>query len=262
MTTHLLTTGEVARRCSVKPDTVLKWIKKGRVPASVTIGGHYRVDEHDLIPLLAKATSPESNGAAKPALLSSPLRCWEFMSETPREECKSCIAYRVRATWCFRLSAVVRSAGHSKRFCTGSCQDCPYHRRVLGHPTNVLVVTRDERLIQDLARRENDHVAFRFARSAYDASAVVSVFRPAYVIVDQSLLENGEPDLVDALAADPRSPGVRVLLGVRRGIVHGRPAKMAIAGTIEAPFTAEEISAVVERYPVETTPPDEAEGRS
>jgi excisionase family DNA binding protein len=258
MTAHLLTTGEVARRCSVKPDTVLKWIKKGRVPASLTIGGHYRVDEHDLLPLLAKAAAPETQGGARRPLLSSPLRCWEFMSETLREECKTCVAYKVRATWCFRLSAVVRSAGHAKQFCTGSCQDCPYHRQVQGLPTNVLIVTRDERLIQDLARRENGRVAFRFARSAYDASAVVAVFRPAYVIVDQSLLENGEAGLVDALAADTRSPGVRVLLGVRRGIVHGRPQKMAIAGTIEAPFTAEEISALVERYPVETAPPDEA----
>src|SRR5215469_9819296 len=74
MPAHLLTTGDVARRCSVKPDTVLKWIKKGRLPATLTIGGHYRVDENDLAPLMACAPAPEANGASKPPLLSSPLR--------------------------------------------------------------------------------------------------------------------------------------------------------------------------------------------
>jgi excisionase family DNA binding protein len=259
MPAHLLTTGDVARRCSVKPDTVLKWIKKGRLPATLTIGGHYRVDENDLAPLMACAPAPDAHGASKPPLLSSPLRCWEFMSEGMRENCKTCVAYRVRANWCFRLAGVLKSAGHSKQFCTGSCPECPYYRRVHGLPTNVLVVTRDERLIQDLARRESSQVAFRFARSAYDASAVVSVFRPAYAVVDQNLLENGEPGLLDALRSDARSPGVRVLLAVRRGVVHGRPPKMAIAGTIEEPFTAEDIAALVARFPVESLPAEESE---
>jgi excisionase family DNA binding protein len=259
MSTQLLTTGEVARRCSVKPDTVLKWINKGRLRASRTLGGHYRVEERDLLPLLSKPSSPEAPCTPKLSLLSQPLRCWEYMSEGVREECRNCVAYRVRATWCFRLAAALRTGGHAKRFCTGSCQDCPYHRHVRGLPAHVLVVTRDEKLIQDLAKNENGRVTFRFARSAYDASAVVSFFRPAYAIVDENLLDNGEPGLLEALLADLRSPGVRVLLGVRRGMLHARSSKLALAGTIEEPFTPEEIAALADRYPVETLEADGGE---
>ena len=43
-----LSTGEVARLCSVNPDTVLKWIKKGQLAATRTAGGHYRIEEHHL----------------------------------------------------------------------------------------------------------------------------------------------------------------------------------------------------------------------
>ena len=50
MQAELLTTGKAARFCSVKPDTVLKWIKKGRLPAARTAGGHYRIEEQDLLP--------------------------------------------------------------------------------------------------------------------------------------------------------------------------------------------------------------------
>jgi excisionase family DNA binding protein len=259
MSTQLFTTGEVARRCSVKPDTVLKWINKGRLRASRTLGGHYRVEERDLLPLLSKPLMPEAPSAPKISLLAHPLRCWEYMSEELRDECRNCIAYRVRATWCFRLAAAMRTNGHAKRFCTGSCQDCPYHRHVHSLPTNVLVVTRDERLIQDLGRKESNRIAFRFARSAYDASAVVSFFRPAYAVVDESLLDNGEPGLLESLLADPRSPGVRVLLGVRRGMGHTRSSKVALAGTIEEPFTPEEIAALVDRFPVETLEAEDGE---
>src|SRR5689334_14580216 len=102
MSRQLFTTGEVARRCSVQADTILKWIKKGRLRASRTPGGHFRVDESDLLPLLTKAAPADEAAAPKQSLLSHPLRCWEYMSEDLREECRKCIVYRVRATWCFR----------------------------------------------------------------------------------------------------------------------------------------------------------------
>ena len=47
-----LTTGQAAKYCSVKPDTVLKWIKRGRLTAERTPGGHYRIRPKDLEPLI------------------------------------------------------------------------------------------------------------------------------------------------------------------------------------------------------------------
>ncbi|MHC4663312.1 MAG: helix-turn-helix domain-containing protein, partial [Planctomycetota bacterium] len=43
-----LTTGQAAIRCSVSPDTVLKWIRSGLLPARKTAGGHHRINERDL----------------------------------------------------------------------------------------------------------------------------------------------------------------------------------------------------------------------
>ena len=42
------TTGQAARLCSVTPDTVLKWIKAGRIEAQRTAGGHYRISPQEL----------------------------------------------------------------------------------------------------------------------------------------------------------------------------------------------------------------------
>ncbi|SPE34648.1 hypothetical protein SBA6_390036 [Candidatus Sulfopaludibacter sp. SbA6] len=251
MSVPLLTTGKAARLCSVKPDTVLKWIKKGRLPASRTAGGHYRVEEHALTSLLSINEQPENARDADGSLCSRPMRCWEYMNNGPGDECKDCVVYRVRATWCFRLVNLVHEAGHGKRFCTGVCQECPYYRRVHGLQSNVLVITRDEGLIQDLAKRENKSVAFRFARRGYDASAIVAVFRPAFVILDQAILESPGVALLDELASDPRTSGARILVAIRKGAMGYRVRSGAVFATIEEPFSAEEIVAIINRIPVE-----------
>jgi excisionase family DNA binding protein len=249
MRTSLLSTGQAARLCSVKPDTVLKWIKHGLLPATRTVGGHYRVEQGDLDEALAhQHAHPEPDPA--PRLCSRPMRCWEFMNNGPGERCHDCTVYHVHASWCFRLTG----AGHARRFCVGACQDCPYFRRAHGLPTNVLVVTQDEPIIQTLARNGNASFDFRFARRGYDASAIIAVFRPAFVIFDETIVEALGPGLLDALATDPRAVGARIVLAVRKNTVARRVRSHAVFATIQLPFEVEELSALLSRLPVETLP--------
>lgn len=250
MSSALLTTGEAARLCAVKPDTVLKWIKKGALPATRTIGGHYRVDEQDVLTVLAQDDAGDERENEK-VLCSRPMRCWEYMNNGPGTECHDCVVYKVHASWCFRMAAAAKGNGQAKRFCTGICQECPYYRRVHGLASNVIVITQDEKLIQELARRESPAVAFRFARRGYDASAIVSVFRPAFVVFDQAILDHLGVALLDALATDPRTLGARILVAVRKDSVGLRIHHHAIYATIQEPFQAEEILAIVNRIPVE-----------
>ena len=46
--TSVLTTGQAAKLCAVSTDTVLKWIRKGRLKAFRTAGGHCRINRPDL----------------------------------------------------------------------------------------------------------------------------------------------------------------------------------------------------------------------
>ncbi len=264
MSVRMLTTGKAAELCSVKPDTVLKWIKKGRLEATRTAGGHYRVDEQHLAPFLPKTSEREATGAkaAGPVALNSahPMRCWEYMSESLREGCRNCVAYQIHAAWCFELVRVVHGAGHTKSFCSGPCNECPYYRRVHGQPTNVLIVTRDEALIQAIAWHPDGCLACRFARNGYDASAIISVFRPALVIVGERVAAD-EPELVKALASDPRAAGVRILLGVRENRNVSLPLGGGFTGTIQIPFSCDQITAFTGRLPVEIVPDEEAPTR-
>ena len=87
MSSLLPTTGKAAPLCSVKPDTVLKWIKKGVLPATRTVGGHYRVEEQDLLQALSR----------------------------PGTECQACVVFKTHATWCFRMVGVVISRTEKTR---------------------------------------------------------------------------------------------------------------------------------------------------
>lgn len=242
----MLSTGQAAVLCTVKPDTVLKWIKKGRLPAVRTAGGHYRISEWDLKPFMGSSPSPEPTPQV--------LRCWEYLNgeSGPRDECKNCVVYRVRATWCFEVAGLGRDLGHTRQFCLTSCQDCAYYRRVSEGVTKVLVITSDDNLVRHLAAPENPHVAIRFARDGYETSALLPGLRPTFVVVDEEVIRAGEPRLLDALAADLRVPGIKIILAVSPGKSRRREIGKLVAGVIEKPFDVEGIAAVVRRFPIES----------
>lgn len=85
---HILTTGQAARLCSVTPDTILKWIKSGRLEAHRTAGGHYRIKRRHLSDLELVPPRPRNFSY-----------CWEFYSSdgSIQAKCKNCVVYRTRA---------------------------------------------------------------------------------------------------------------------------------------------------------------------
>ena len=58
MTEKAYTTFQIAKICGVKSTTIISWIKKRKMEAYVTPGGHMRVKESDLIAFLKKYGLP------------------------------------------------------------------------------------------------------------------------------------------------------------------------------------------------------------
>jgi len=143
-----------------------------------------------------------------------------------------------------------------KRFCTASCQDCTYYRRAAGHATKVLVITADESFLEVLGQARNESVSLRIARTVYEASGIISKFRPAFVVVDQELITDAHPDVLDCFAADPRLPGLRIFLGVSRGrgIRIQTLREKGVVAALEKPFGQDRIVGVIDRFPVERVP--------
>lgn len=242
-----LTTGEVAKLCSVKADTVLKWIKKGRLAATRTAGGHHRIDRREVSALME-----HRDGAVVPPCSRRPLRCWEYLSEggVVREACKACAAYRVRAAWCFEMLNLPDGAGHARQFCNTSCTDCVYFQRIKGSVTKVMVVSRDREMVRRLDAEQSDCLSLRFARNGYEASALVESFQPAFVIVDAELAGGECDELVSCLSHDARVPGLKVFLAAPCDYERALPGN-GVTCVLIKPFGHEGIRAAVESVEVE-----------
>ena len=125
---NYITTGEAAAIFDVEPDTVLRWIKSGDIPAIRTPGGHYRINRNVFLTKMIKDTTINEKDE-----IQSPLSyCWEFYSESGiiRDECKECIVYKSKASKCYELCNLPISIGHARLFCTESCNDCQYFKSI------------------------------------------------------------------------------------------------------------------------------------
>ncbi|MFO8174277.1 MAG: excisionase family DNA-binding protein [Gemmatimonadota bacterium] len=260
--TDLLTTGQAAKLCAVTPDTVLKWIKKGRLKASRTAGGHYRVALPDLEPFLAefgqktpdtphRPTRGASDSSAMPATdTEDDAPCWEFLAEDGElhEACRNCVVYRVRATRCFLMAGLESDVGHAREFCQGSCEDCVYYQRLKGGNAQVIFVTADQSLESQIECLDESSIILRFARNGYEASALIQEFRPEVLILDLDGLPDQGLSILDSIAADPRLPHVRVILVVPPGAMERvlqRPRHRLVVSVLEKPQVCGRIADIV-----------------
>jgi excisionase family DNA binding protein len=246
----LLTTGQAAKLCSVTADTVLKWIKRGRITARRTAGGHYRIERREIEPLIVSPHPAECPSLEMAEGDPQGLHCWEYLSDrgTVRDQCRQCVVYRVRAARCFLMAGLEADVGHAREFCQGTCEECVYYRWVNGLLTNVLIITPDDDLTDRLVTEDSNNVTLRFARNGYEASAIVQSFQAAFVVVDQDVLRGAGAVLLSSLCRDARLPGVKIILAVAPGEGNARgddAPREGVWAVLEKPISLRRIGAAI-----------------
>lgn len=236
-----LTTGQAAIRCSVSPDTVLKWIRAGILPARRTAGGHHRIDERDLERFLDQPDA-STKEAPRPTPKRQVRYCWEYNGNGKLlPGCKECAVYLMRAQRCYEVAKLAPDASHPKTFCKKTCEECDYFKQVQEQSTNVLVVTDDLKLTDELKNTAGEAgFNVEIADCEYTCSSKVTNFRPDYAIVDCSLGPNTSRDITKHLNEDPRVPFVKVVLAGNEGEFPNECEKVVFA-RIKRPFGIEDI---------------------
>jgi len=241
-----MTTGEVAKLCGVTPDAVLKWIKAGKLPATRTPGGHFRVSRATCSAKGLGESPHEEPQQATPVTTpanTEESRCWEFFGTDgkPKDACLKCVVFVAGARHCYKLAELGTQTGHKRNFCgKDDCEPCSFYRASHGMTTAVLVVTRDDALTR---RLENDidhsRITLQVARSGYDASIAIAAFHPTLVVLDSDVPEVREGQLPESIMRDERVPGAAVFVAMREGdeVTVDRDS----APTIEAPFSARQV---------------------
>lgn len=242
-----ITTGQAASLCSVTPDTVLKWIKAGKIPASRTPGGHYRISRTDV----------EQFITPKPAQIITEITprrsfqyCWEFYATEGKvnEDCLRCIVYRSRSSRCYEISQMPNDIGHSKLYCTDSCEECEYYKTVVGQKKSILVVTDNEYLkamIVELTARNGYNI--EFADCEYNCSMLMENYRADFIFLDCSMGMGRTRQFAQHIAADPRLPFVRiVLVGERHQFP--RECEKEVFATIANPFKSSDLEELINAH--------------
>lgn len=241
-----LSTGQAATRCSVSPDTVLKWIRAGLLPARRTAGGHNRIAETDLDQLLVDVM-PSVGGPGAPPQRRQFRYCWEHNGNGKLlDGCRTCSVYLLRAQRCYDVARLAPAAAPPRTFCQKSCEDCDFYRVVQGQRTNVLVVTDDADLAGRLREAESEaNFNLEIANCEYTCSAVINEFRPDFAVVDCSLGRRSSRDITDHLIADPRAPFVRVVLAGNEDEFPTECEEVVFA-RLERGFSIQDINACIE----------------
>lgn len=122
------------------------------------------------------------------------------------------MAFQVGAAWCFRMRSLWTE--HASSFCAGpeSCADCSYYRRVMNLPARVLLISADPDLQSQLDSESDGRLELRIVRNGYEASALLSVFQPGYIIADTQARDAPALALVENLARDNRLHGPKIIL--------------------------------------------------
>jgi excisionase family DNA binding protein len=125
-----LTTFQAADILSVTPDSILKWIKSGKLQAHRTPGGHHRISRQKVELLLKES---EKNHSQNAKISGQKMKyCWEFNSKQTNcnSDCENCLVYKSRALRCYEMSSLPSELGHLRIFCKSSCDDCEYYKFV------------------------------------------------------------------------------------------------------------------------------------
>jgi excisionase family DNA binding protein len=241
-TKGFLSTGQAAELCSVTPDTVLKWIQAGKVPASRTPGGHHRIPYDAILKFINSEKSSirsEHNDLFQ--------YCWEYNSKNGKvpDDCLKCVVYRSRTRRCYEMSDLPDEAGHVRLFCQNSCEDCEYYKMVREQNLNVLVVT-DQNKLKSRIDREAKDVDFniQITDCEYRCSMMVEKFRPDYIAIDCAIGTERSREFAQHLCEDPRLPFVRIILAGSEDELPKECDKLVFA-FIRRPFSAEILADII-----------------
>ncbi len=240
---EFFSTGEAAELLSVTSDTILKWIRAGKLSASRTPGGHHRIPRRAVDALIGTGEGERPGHESW-----HPFEyCWEYYSEAGsiRADCRRCIVFNSRAQRCYDLSNLSAEEGFVGLFCKKSCRECDYRRLVYEHPPRVLVLTDKLRLRRALERQARDvEYDLKCAESEYRCSMVIERYRPDFVVVDCSIGTSRCSEIARLLSEDPRIPFVRIIFaGERRELP--KACEGLVYALIDRHFTIDVLSDIV-----------------
>lgn len=247
---EFLTTSQAAKVLSVSPDTVLKWVKAGKIKSNRTLGGHFRIPVSEVKMFNGSVSDDFENG--NNGLTAVPYQyCWEYLAAggAIKSECKDCITFRSRASRCYELKDIPGGLGCLNLMCDTECSRCEYFKVVNGQKLNILILSENNNIVQDLeSLDENGIFRIHFSEDEYSAAIAIQEYRPDYIIVDCSIGKRRTGYICNNLFNDIRIPVVRIILSSKSKNIKDYCDK-EVFGWIRKPFDVEQLRECIRGVP-------------
>lgn len=237
-----LTTTQAAELLHVAPDTVLKWVRAGKIRSYKTLGGHFRIPV-SAIQFAQSENPPSHKKAVTPKQLVTYQYCWEYFARDKEfnPECKECVTYRSGSKRCYELKDLPEALGCLGVFCVSSCDECDYYRLVKEQGPNVLIVSKDKSVLEGAEEIDNrERLQIRFVKNEYECAAAIEKFRPDCIVVDCSFGKRRTKGFCRNLFDDPRLPVVRIVLASKSEQLN-QYCDREIYGWIKKPFSLRQL---------------------
>jgi len=239
---EFLTTSQAAELLSVSPDTVLKWVKAGKIESTRTLGGHFRIPRSAL-----NLSDTEISGGrfiqANATALTAYQYCWEYLARGGeiKPDCRECITYRSRTRRCYELRDLPEGLGCLRVYCKSTCNQCDYYRMVNEQELNVILLSESGRLVKDWQGDANiNGLQIQIAENEYECANIVQTFRPDFIVVDCALGKKRTASVCRNLFNDARIPVVRIILASKTRQLK-RYCDKEVCAWITRPFTVRQL---------------------
>jgi len=243
---EFLTTSQAAKLLSVSADTVLKWVKAGKIKSNRTLGGHFRIPLTEVEIFNGSVSDVSTNGNNNQ--LAMPYQyCWEYLAAGGpiKSECKDCITFRSRASRCYELKDIPGGLGCLNLMCDTECASCEYFKVVNGQKLNILILSDNKKIVQDLDDLgDSSAYRIRFSNDEYSTAVAIQEYRPDYIIVDCTLGKKRTGTICNNLFNDIRIPVVRIILSSKSKNIKDYCDK-EVFGWIRKPFSIEQLSGCI-----------------
>jgi excisionase family DNA binding protein len=238
---EMVSTGQAAKLCAVTPDTILKWIKKSKIEAIQTAGGHYRIDREVLMPFITSADQA-SEEALQPEA-NQITYCWEYHAKDGHmnENCRECMIFKSKAEKCYLMAGLGEEGGHAGIYCKNSCYECEYFHFINKKLINVLVITENNNLQNKLQSEPQNDIIVKFSCCGYDTATIIQNFNPDFIVLDETLVNSSYDEICKHLIKDPKLHKSQVVLAISTRL-KGKKLQEGICATIHLPFSISDLA--------------------
>ena len=250
MAKSYFTTTEAAKVLSVSADTVLKWVRAGKIQSYRTPGGHSRIPKEAVAKMLPGdlKTPEESVEDLDPYKKTIYKYCWDFYAKggVIKEDCRHCVAFRTRAQRCYEMRDLPKEFGLLQLHCKTGCDECDYYMLKKDQEVNALILIRDRKILNLLLKEaRQSHFIIKFALSEYECASMIEKIRPDYIVIDCSIGLMRTQNLCQNLIQDERIPNVRIILSSKKATAKEYCDNEAF-GWITKPFSIRQLEDLIQ----------------